>query len=170
MNNEEQNKQTGCGRDFLTYICYKSDKNAGKFRLAESGQEFSVWVDGKISFEDDREPPPNKVSYSGDDFTDRELKQALRTGKRVREARLRVEKGENTWTFTLRADRFEVSGLKLDMPGTDDLEERFFGRMLSLEGLNTLLDGLFEDFIARACGKSWQTQGYMEFQSWLRGK
>ena len=120
MDNGEQKRQNSFGRDFLTYICYKSDEKAGSFEIPGSGQQVSLWVDGKIVMEDDSCFPPNTVSYSGDDFTNQDLKQAIRSGKKVREARLRIENGETTWCFTLRADRLEVSGLKIDIPETDD--------------------------------------------------
>ena len=167
MDNGELKKQNSFGRDFLTYICYKSDEKAGLFEIPGSGQRFSLWVDGKIVMEDDSYSPPNTVSYSGDDFTNQDLKQAIRSGKKVREARFRIENGETIWSFTLRADRFEVSGLKIDMPRTDDIDERFFGRMLSIESLNSLIDTLYEYFIVEVYEKKWKTKGYLEFQKWL---
>ena len=167
MDKEPLQKQSSLGRDFLTYLCYKSDENAGSVSFPGTGKNIFVWIDGKIVMEDDRDPPPNTVSYSGDDFTSRDLKRAIRSGKKVREARLRIEKGENTWTFTLRADRFEISGLKINMPGTDDLDERFFARIYCIEALNSLLDALYDYFIGKVHGKSWKTKGYPEFQNWL---
>ncbi len=171
MNNEEFKKQSSLGRDFLTYICYKSDEKAGLFEIPASDLQFSLWVDGKIVMENDSGAPPNTVSYSGDDFTSLELKQAIRSGKKVRDARLRIEKGENTWSFVLRADRLEVSGLKIDMPRTkdNDLDERFYARILSIEALNSLLEELYGYFINQIHGKSWQTSGYSDFQKWLQG-
>ena len=82
MDNGEQKRQNSFGRDFLTYICYKSDEKAGSFEIPGSGQQVSLWVDGKIVMEDDSCFPPNTVSYSGDDFTNQDLKQAIRSGKR----------------------------------------------------------------------------------------
>ena len=167
MDNDDLKKQNSFGRDFLTYICYKSDEKAGLFEIPGSGQQVSLWVDGKIVMEDDRDVPPNRVSYSGDDFANQDLKQAIRSGKKVRDARLRIEKGENTWSFTLRADRLEISGLKIDLPGTDDIDEKFHGRMLAVEALNSMIDTLYEYFIVEVYEKTWKTRGYREFQKWL---
>ena len=159
-------KMGSFGSDFLTYICFKSDDKAGLFAI--QGGSFSLWLDGKIVMGDDEGPPPNTISYSGDGFTSHDLKQAIQSGKKVKEARIRLERGENTWVFTLRGNRFEVSGLKIDMPGTNDREEQFFGRMLSVEALNSLIDGLCEYFAGEVADKLWQTNGYMEFQKWLQ--
>lgn len=169
MDNESLQKNSSRGRDFLTYLCYQSDAKAGAINLPGSGGErFSLWVDRKIVLEDDRDPPPNTVTYSGDDFTNQDLKQAIRAGKKVREARFRIEKGENTWTFTFRADRFEVAGLKLDMPATDDVDEQFYARIYSVEALNTILDACYEHFVDQVCGKTWKQEGYPKFQEWLQ--
>jgi recombination associated protein RdgC len=167
MDNESEKTDNSFGRDFLTYLCYKSDAKAGLFNVAEPAQQYSLWIDGKIVMEDDSNVPPNTVSYSGDDFNNQDLKQAIRSGKKVREARIRIEKSENTWSFILRADRLEVSGLKIDMPRTNDNDERFSGRILCIEALNLLIDDLYEYFLKEVSGKNWQTNGYREFHNWL---
>jgi recombination associated protein RdgC len=170
MDKEELRSRSSLGKDFLTYVCYQSDKNAGLVKTPGSGQQFSLWVDGKIVLEDDRDPLPNMVSHSGDDFTEQDLKQAIRSGKKVREARFRIEQGASTWSFTLRAERFEVSGLKIDMPGTRDIDEKFFDRMLNIEEFSSLMDGLYEYFINEVHQKTWKMKGYQEFQRWLQAK
>ncbi len=167
MNDEALRKQNTFGRDFLTWLAYKSDDRAGKLALA-TGETFFLWIDGKIVMEDDRTAPPNSISYTGDDFTDQEIKAAVRAGKKVREARLRIERGENTWTFTLRGERMEISGLKIDMPKAADKEEQFFGRIMNIESLNKLLDGLYTEFLMDVHGREWKDAGYRRFQKWLK--
>jgi hypothetical protein len=167
MSDETLRKQNSFGRDFLTWLSFKSDERAGKMELG-SGETFALWIDGKLVMEDDRPAPPNSVAYHGDDFTNQDIKAAVRAGKKVREARLRIEKGENTWTFTLRGDRMELSGLKIDMPKAADKDELFFGRIMSIESLNRLLDGLYTDFIMAVHGSDWKAKGYRRFQKWLK--
>lgn len=167
MDKDDLRKECSFGKDFITYICYMSDKNAGVIMIPGSDDQFLLWLDGRIVLADDREPPPNTVSYSGDDFTVDDLRQAIRSGKKVREARLRIEQGANVWSFNFKAERFEVSSLKIDMPQTNDMDERFFDRMLSIEALNGLLDQLYEYFIGEVYEKKWQVEGYPEFQTWL---
>jgi recombination associated protein RdgC len=167
VDKEDSRKQNSLGKDFLTYICYKSDKHAGLVEIPGVKKQFSLWIDQKIIMEDDRSTLPNTVSYTGDNFTNQDLKQAIRSGKKVREVRFRIEAGENTWAFNLRADRFEISGLKMDLPRTDDIEQRFLDRMLNIDKLNSLIDALYEHFIREVYGKTWKTKGYREFQKWL---
>ena len=167
MNDEAIRKQNTFGRDFLTWLCYKSDQRAGKMEMA-SGETFFLWIDGKIVMEDDRAAPPNSVSYTGDDFTNQDIKLAVRAGKKAREARLRIERGESTWTFTLRGDRMELAGLKIDMPKAADKDELFFGRIMSIEALNILLDGLYTEFLMDVHSPQWKEKGFRQFQKWLK--
>jgi len=167
MNDEAIRKQNTFGRDFLTWLCYKTDEHAGKMELP-SGENFFLWIDGKIVMEDDRAAPPNSVSYTGDDFTNQDIKLAVRSGKKAREARLRIEHGENTWTFTLRGDRMELSGLKIDMPKAADKDEQFFGRIMCIESLNILLDGLYTEFLMDVHSEQWKEKGFRQFQKWLK--
>jgi len=168
MDRDDLRKQCSFGKDFLTYICYISDKNTGVMNIPSSDEPFTLWLDGKIVMADDRDPPPNTVTYSGDDFTVDELKQAIRSGKKVKEARLRIEQGSNLWSFGLKAERFEIASVKIDIPQTNDMDERFFDRILSIEALNRILDQLYDFFISEVYEKKWQVEGYPEFQSWLK--
>jgi len=170
MDHEAARIQTSLGRDFLTYLCYLSDSRAGTLHLDHKGDECSVWIDGKIVLANDSTTPPSILAYSGEDFSANDLKQAIRSGKRVREARLRIEKGSSAWTFTLRADRFDISGLKIDMPGAPDPEERLFGRIISIEALNDIIDRLYGMFIHALHDPSWKKRGYAAFQTWLHAR
>lgn len=162
--------QRSLGRDFLTYLCYLSDAQAGKLTLDNPAGECFVWIDGKIVLEDDGASPPSILSYTGDDFGAHDLKQAIRSGKRVKEARLRIEKGQNTWTFTLKADRLDITGLKIDMPGSTDPEERLFGRISCIEALNSIIDGMYSMFVNAVLDKNWKKGGYEAFQKWLHSR
>ena len=154
-------------RDFLTYLCYRSEAQEGKFELPGIDGTFFLWVDGRIVLEDDSEVPPDTVAYSGDGFSGHELRQALGSGKRVREARFRIEKGENTWLCTVRADRLAVSGLKIDMPPVTDRDEQLYGRLYSVEALNTIIDACYAMFCAAVYADTWQEEGYPAFQEWI---
>ena len=111
--------------------------------------------------------PPSCVSFSGDTFTSDDLKTAIKSGKKIREARFRLEKLENTWCFSLRADRLEVAALKIDLPGAEDIDERFHGRIIAISALNDFLDTCFANFLDSVLSKKWKSGGCKEFQAWL---
>ena len=162
---DEQSSKHAIGRDFLTWLYYQSDSRAG--RIEAGGELFELWVDRKVVLEDDSLEPPSCVSFTGDTFTSDDLKAAIRSGKKIREARFRLEKLENTWCFTLRADRLEVASLKIDLPGADDIDERFHGRIIAISALNDFLDTCYAVFLDTVLSKKWKSGGNKEFQTWL---
>jgi recombination associated protein RdgC len=149
----------------LTWLYFQSDSRAG--RIEVGGELFELWIDRKVVLEDDSLEPPSCVSFTGDTFTSDDLKAAIKSGKKIREARFRLEKLENTWCFTLRADRLEVASLKIDLPGADDIDERFHGRIIAISALNDFLDACFAAFLKNVLGKQWKTEGLKDFKAWL---
>jgi len=162
---EQQSTQGLIGREFLTWLYFQSDSRAG--RIEAAGELFELWLDRRVALEDDSLEPPSCVSFSGDTFTSEDMKTAIRSGKKIREARFRLEKLENTWCFTLRADRLEVASLKIDLPGADDIDERFHGRIIAISALNDFLDSCFSTFLENVLSKQWKSGGCKEFQTWL---
>ena len=162
---EQSSKHAVIGREFLTWLYYQSDSRAG--RIEATGELFELWLDRRVTLEDDSLEPPSCVSFSGDTFTSEDLKTAIRSGKKIREARFRLEKAENTWCFSLRADRLEVSSLKIDLPGADDIDERFHGRIIAISALNDFLDTCFANFLDSVLSNKWKLEGSKKFQTWL---
>jgi recombination associated protein RdgC len=162
---EQSSRHAAIGREFLTWLYFQSDSNAG--RVEAGGELFELWLDRRVILEDDSIEPPSCVSFSGDTFTSDDLKTAIKSGKKIREARFRLEKLENTWCFSLRADRLEVASLKIDLPGAEDIDERFHGRIIAISALNDFLDTCFASFLDTVLSKKWKTGGCKEFQAWL---
>ncbi len=169
MEIDDTKKLENLGQDFLTYLCYKSDKFAGVFKPGKE-EPFSLWLNGRILFEDPAASPPNTILYSGDDFSTDDLKTCLSSGKKVTQARFRIEKANNTWTFTISANGLIISGVKVDMPRSTDPDEQFYSRIIAVEALNKMIDSLFEVFAEDALGSSWRKKGFKEFQNWLAEK
>jgi len=164
----KQNNQLG--RDFITYLCYKSDDNEGLFKIS-GAQRLHVWVGDKVLLADDN-TPPNSIIYSGEYFTGADLKQAIRSGKRVNEAQFKMETDEVACTFMIRGERFDISNLRIlsSASGADDSEAQFYARMLSIEQINAVLEDLYYQFLSDISGKAWEQEGYQKFQIWLNEK
>lgn len=169
METQDNKKLEQLGQDFLTHLCYQSDKNAGAFKPA-SGEGFSLWINGRICFEDPSTSPPNTILYSGDDFSTEELKNCLASGKKVKQVRFRIEKAHNTWVFTISANGLILSGVKVDMPRSTDPDEQFYSRIIAVEVLNKMIDTLFEGFAEEVFGDAWHSTGLKAFQTWLAEK
>lgn len=164
----KQNNQLG--RDFITYLCYKSDESEGIFERADR-KRLHLWIGDRVLLADDN-TPPNSIIYSGEYFTGSDLKQAIRSGKKVIEAQLKIETDEVAGTFIIRGERFDIGNLRIHTSGAgaDDGEAQFYSRMLSIEQINSMLDDLYYQFLRDISGKNWEQEGYHKFQSWLNEK
>lgn len=168
MNGDTIKANSALGKDFLTYLCYLSDSRNGVFEIAGKGT-FQVWLGDKIVLQDEADGLPNSISFSGRNFTADDLKQAIKSGKKVTEAQFRIDKDDTSWSFTLRAQRFDIAGLRMNTAQfkADDSETRFYARMLAIEELDELLDALYYQFLQDITGKNWETEGYKKFREWL---
>jgi len=161
----KQNNQLG--RDFITYLCYKSDASEGIFERTDR-KRLHLWIGDRVLLADDS-TPPNSISFSGEYFTGADLKQAIRSGKKVVEAQLKLETDEVACTFSIRGERFDIGNLRIHSApaGADDGEAQFYTRMLSIEQIQAALDDLYYQFLRDISGKNWEQEGYNKFQSWL---
>ena len=94
---------------------------------------------------------------SDDPSARREARAAMRCGKWPRRAGLILARDGEAWEFTLQADRWEVSGLRLDppagVPGTR--REAIETRLASIRHFEQALGGLYEAFLRERLGGSW---------------
>jgi hypothetical protein len=81
----------------------------------------------------------------------------MRCGKWPRRAGLILSREGEAWEFTLQADRWEVSGLRLDPPaGTPaSRREAIEVRLASIRAFESALGGLFETFLRERLSGSW---------------
>ncbi|HEY5975247.1 MAG TPA: exonuclease, partial [Geobacteraceae bacterium] len=89
---------------------------------------------------------------------------ALRNGKRLTEATLYLERGEETWKLTLKGELFQFASLKappvqLEKDDTVDAaterEAVFYERQHLLGTAFQLFDSLFASFLGERLGTDW---------------
>jgi hypothetical protein len=99
------------GRDFLTWLWYKSEKKDGFFRAGD-GTDFIVYIAQKVTVESGEDDSRDKTVSSGMMSELREARLGLGSGKKVAQAMLRLEQDSNEWLVQVNADDFSLSGLR----------------------------------------------------------
>jgi hypothetical protein len=147
------------GRDFLTWLWYKSEKKDGFFRAGD-GTDFIVYIAQKVTVESGEDDSRDKTVSSGVMSELREARLGLGSGKKVAQAMLRLEQDSNEWLVQVNADDFSLSGLKTPKVDTkleegDDPDAPFLEKMYLVQKVQYFLDELFKQFLKLRLHSDW---------------
>ncbi|MFB3924525.1 MAG: hypothetical protein ACE14T_00595 [Syntrophales bacterium] len=159
---------TFLGREFLTWLWFKSEERNGTVALADGDVE--VLFVQRIVLESGDGEYAETVVCNGRHCSLKEGKAALREGKRVKEARIRLSRETGEWEFTFKADRFHFQSLKLPRTAAEDEENDRDGRILEriflLETAVSIMDKLFSLFLDRRLSPDWTAQELRRMKKW----
>jgi len=144
------------GNEFLLWLWWKTEENEGEIPVA--GNNCFVVIDKTLDM-DCAWDALGKMSLRGNGparFA--EAGEALATGKWPRKIGLVLSDGEFQWELTLQGDRMAVSGVKLpSIDAVNSDRELIEARLLHVQTLARLLDGLYAAFLADRTGAPWPT-------------
>jgi hypothetical protein len=120
------------GREFLTWLWYRSELQEGLFRLGED-RTIEVWFDARLTLEALGDIKEQNVIKSESPTETEEARASLQTGKQVKEARLRVVYDQKQWTATIKADDLSLHGLKLPAVLSREEDDQVYERFDLLE-------------------------------------
>nr|WP_028575461.1 hypothetical protein [Desulfonatronovibrio hydrogenovorans] len=163
-------KRVILGRDFLTWLWFKSEQQNGMFK-SRSGEDFSLYLEQKVVVEGGEGESLEKAVCTGMMSELREAKLGLRTGKKVAQAKIRLEQDANEWIMQVDASDFIFSGLKTPKVDTkveegDDPDSILLEKMFLVEKALGFLDDIYTGFVDLRLSIHWQ--GEVEsFKKWL---
>ncbi|WP_305046752.1 recombination-associated protein RdgC [Geoalkalibacter sp.] len=162
---EQIQENTWLGADFLHWLLAHSVAGRNSFRVRRAGP--ALMDEAFVAFLDNRlvlAAGPQRVTVAGPQDHYSEARIALDAGKEIAEAGIFMEKGEDAWKTTLKAETFlfgsfKAPGVKPEKDGiTDEKSEReaiFYERMHVLaEGLQ-LFDSLLLAFLEERLAADW---------------
>ena len=157
------------GREFLTWLWFKSEERNGMIRLA-GGDECELVFIRRLVLEAGEGEYAETIVCQGMHADLKEGKEALRQGKKISAARLRVAHELAEWEFTFKADRFHFQSMKLPTFAEDggeeiDREGQNLERIYLIEKAAALMDRLFGAFMdLRLAG--WENE-LARMQKWI---
>ncbi|MCE5262367.1 MAG: recombination-associated protein RdgC [Deltaproteobacteria bacterium] len=138
------------GREFLTWLWFKSEERNGMIHLP-AGDECELLFVRRLVLEAGEGEYAETIVCQGLHADLEEGKEALRRGKKISTARLRVSHDKAEWEFTFNADRFHFQSVKLPTVAEDDAEIDREGQTLEriylIERAAGLMDRLFCAFL-----------------------
>ena len=134
------------GREFLTWLWFRSYRQDGKISLGGDAVA-TVTFTRRLALESGEGEYTETVVCSGNNAELQEAKEALRQGKKIKEARIRVGKEEMSWEFGYKGDSFQFQSVKLPLTAGQEEDETPEGRNLDrLFLMGTLVDTVDDIF------------------------
>jgi len=164
---ESINQTRFLGKEFLTWLWYKSELNGGAFALGNE-QSAALWFDDKIVLELAFDNVKEVNTIRGENPTgSAEAKAALRMGKKVASAKLGMSMASRDWSFSVSGEELSLSGVKVPALLAAEEDEQVLERLTLIEELEGVIDALYKDFMElRTTPKSWKAE-LKSIQEWV---
>lgn len=154
------------GRDFLTWLWFKSETNEGRFKLDLAG-DVEVWFDGPLTLQSEGSVGAEKVVCSSDALTEARL--ALSEGRKVAQATLRIRSGSDEWVCVIDSLWMNLRSVKPPKTaGGDDYDAQFYERVFLLERLTAVIDDLYSAFLSLRLSPEWRKEELPALRAWSR--
>lgn len=141
------------GTEFLTWLWFASERSDGRFKVGDEGVR--VWIDDRLSLESLIAESQEDSFKGGTPSTSPEARMALKLGKKVSQARVRVKRGEREWLTTVKGRTLDLASIKLPAILNKVEDDRFYERMQLIEDLDRIIDALYAQFLAVRLGDAW---------------
>ncbi|OPL16825.1 MAG: hypothetical protein AVO39_00700 [delta proteobacterium MLS_D] len=158
-------------REFLTWLWFKSEERNGTVMIPGLGDVEIMFV-RRIVLESGEGEYSETVVCSGLHADLSEGKAALRTGKKVREARIKIGVGSSEWEFTFKADGFFFQSMTLPVNPDEsddeaDKEARVLDRIGCMEKAADTMGRLFSLFNRLRDSETWTATEVPHMEAWI---
>ncbi len=159
------------GRDFLTWLWFRSSTGDNKFKTSE-GESFEAVVGGPLllAMVDVGDGPGQGAGEltlkKGVPESSAEAKAALSVGKKLKKSQLVIKSNNANWDGQFNADLFNFTGLKL--PATEkggDEHSIFDERINSMRFLVTAMETMASAFLNSLKSPDWEKE-LVEIRKW----
>ncbi|HOW56569.1 MAG TPA: hypothetical protein PKZ12_01100 [Smithellaceae bacterium] len=158
------------GRDFLSWLWYKTEERGGRIELT-GGTEVEIQFQKKIVLGAGEGEYSQSVACHGLHADSNEGKEALRQGKKVKEAGIKLISDKNEWEFIFKGDTFYFQSLKLPLTGPEengaDAAGKILERIYLIENAVKTMDALYDKFLALRLAPQWEQREALLIAKWL---
>jgi len=169
-NSESMETASLIGREFLTWLWFKSEERNGRIKLSNK-EEVELHFLKRISLEAGEGEYSQGVVCHGIHAELKEGKEAIRQGKKVKEAGIKLIHDNNEWEFTIKADSFDFQSLKLPVLDWQDTPEDPSGSLLEriylIENAVKTIDNLYELFLQIRYSPQWKEKETKLLNKWV---
>jgi hypothetical protein len=157
------------GREFLLWLWWRSEEDFAVADLPHYGT-VDFWIDDHIQFRTPGDDPQVNDIRGGAPATTIEARTALASGKTVESARIGLRIKEREYSFSLKGEGLELTGVKVPSDVADGIDDRLFERMLLVEELGGIVDTFFYRFLEQRVADTWRSKQVPAIRDWVAGK
>jgi len=159
------------GREFLTWLWFKSEERGGAISVPGIG-DVEVSFVRRLVLESGEGQYSQSVVCQGWHAELTEGKAAIRQGKRIKEARIQLTRETEKWEFTLKADAFSFQSVRLPETAKTEQESDLPGLILEriylTEALLKVIDRLFAFFLTKRVSSKWSSEEIPHIKKWVQ--
>ena len=142
------------GGEFLVWLWYQCETGDGWFDLPSFGP-ISVAFDDQLVLDAFLAESEQSKLTGGAPTQSEEAKTALRAGKRVSKAKLRILHNDQEWKFTVTATDFSFASVSVPAVLKKE-DDRLLERISLLDDLSELWHTLYREFLIDRLGEHWE--------------
>ncbi len=144
------------GREFMMWLWYTAEQNMGGTDIEHVGN-IAMNIEGPLVLVNEGGGAHETVIKKGNPLNSSEARTALLAGKMLKRAKVNMALGEQVWSFTMDADEFKFSGMKIPPTESYDATSRFAERMVHLDMFRRIFFGFFKMFVdVRTDSQKWK--------------
>ncbi|MFT7624480.1 MAG: hypothetical protein ACI9WU_003668 [Myxococcota bacterium] len=157
------------GKEFLTWLWFKSDVQEGLVGIPDGGPAAEIWFCDSIQLSGSGEGAERVTMRAEDPSLSPECRVALRHGKKVEKGKVRIVRGQREWTLSITGESLAVSSVKIPALLTREADEKLIERLSLLDQLDSMITALFGGFIElRLSAEEWPAER-TAMQAWVQG-
>lgn len=156
------------GREFLVWLWHESEHEDGVLPIG-NGESVQLWLEEQLTLasNDLLEKSESKLRAPTPSLTS-EAKEALRAGKLPTKAKIRIDRGPQSFSFVFDADSLGIASVTIPALLTEDDDEKFYERMQLVEELEGILGALFETFLRLRTSAAWERHALPALREWVK--
>jgi recombination associated protein RdgC len=158
------------GNEFLLWLWFRSETNRGLFDLGDKGSA-ELWFDGKITLQTETERGMETITCTGETPNMKEARFALAEDKKIIQAAIKLDIGDNQWSFTLDSTWMNFKTFKTPRVIQDREEDPdgiFYEKMFLIEEAVSVMNEIYQSFIKLRVSLEWGTEEHPALVKWVR--
>lgn len=153
------------GREFLTWLLWRIER--GEDRFGSGAETFTLAFGSRVRLRALAGDVTDAVLRGAKAAYSVEARAGVGAGRTLREAELRLIRGDREWRFTLDGETLDLRGVKLPALLAEEDDDRFLERVALIDELDSLVKSAFSEFIRERTRPVWHRSVVPAMQAWV---